>query len=324
MTAARPSAATRDEPRVRTFVIGSRGSRLALWQAEWLRTRLVEAGRAARVEIIHTSGDRQLERPLAAMGGKGVFVKEIEEALLSRSVDVSAHSLKDLPTAQPDGLTIACVPPREDPRDVLLAAGAPGLESLRYGAVVGTGSPRRSCQMRALRPDVVIKDLRGNVDTRLAKLRSGAYDAILLARAGLSRLGIEFEGTVLEFDEMIPAAGQGAMAIEIRADDRELAGILRPHHHPPTAAAVLAERALLRGLGGGCQAPIAAIGLVRDGRLSLRGLVAGAGGDPLLRERSEGNAEDAEEIGLDMARALLARGASAFVQGAGAPAPDAP
>jgi hydroxymethylbilane synthase len=309
---------------VRTLVIGSRGSRLALWQAEWLRARLEKAGRAARIEIIHTSGDRQLERSLSAMGGKGVFVKELEEALLARSVDVSAHSLKDLPTTQPDGLMIACVPPREDPRDVLLAGGAPGLESLRQGAVVGTGSPRRSCQMRALRPDVVTKDLRGNVDTRLAKLRSGAYDAILLARAGLNRLGIEFEGTVLELDQMIPAVGQGAMAIEIRADDRDLARLLRPHHHPPTAAAVLAERALLRGLGGGCQAPIAAIGQVTDGRLSLRGLVAGVAGDPLLRERREGDVEDAEEIGLEMARALLLRGASALVQGASAPAPDAP
>jgi hydroxymethylbilane synthase len=309
---------------VRTIVIGSRGSRLALWQAEWLRARIEETGRAARIEIIHTSGDRQLERSLAAMGGKGVFVKEIEEALLARSVDVSAHSLKDLPTAQPDGLTITCVPAREDPRDVLLAAGAPGPLGLRRGAVVGTGSPRRSCQMRALRPDVVTKDLRGNVDTRLAKLRSGSYDAILLARAGLNRLGIDIEGTILDYDQMIPAVGQGAMAIEIRADDRDLAEVLRPHHHPPTAAAVLAERALLRGLGGGCQAPIAAIGQVTDGRLSLRGLVAGAGGDPLLKERREGDARDAEEIGLDMARALLAQGASALVKGTSAPAPDAP
>jgi hydroxymethylbilane synthase len=305
-------------------VIGSRGSRLALWQADWLRRRLLDAGRDARVEIIHTSGDRFLDRSLASMGGKGVFVKEIEEALLAGSVDVSVHSLKDLPTSQPDGLTIACVPEREDPRDVLLAPGAPGPAGLRPGAVVGTGSPRRSCQMRALRPDVTIKDLRGNLDTRLARLRTGDYDAILLARAGLRRLTLEVEGTVLDYDQMIPAVGQGAMAIEIRADDRDLAEILRPFDHAPTAMAVAAERALLRGLGGGCQAPIAAFGEVAGGRLSLRALVAGPGGEPLLREHRDGDARDAEAIGHEAARVLLARGASALIQGASAPLPDGP
>ena len=305
-------------------MIGSRGSRLALWQAEWLRRRLLDAGRWARVEIIHTSGDRFLDRSLASMGGKGVFVKEIEEALLAGSVDVAVHSLKDLPTSQPDGLTIACVPEREDPHDVLLAPGAPGPAGLRPGAVVGTGSPRRSCQMRALRPDVTIRDLRGNLDTRIAKLWTGDYDAILLARAGLRRLTLEVEGTVLDYDQMIPAVGQGALAIEIRADDRDLAEILRPHDHAPTAIAVAAERALLRGLGGGCQAPIAAFGEVAGGRLSLRALVAGPGGEPLLKERREGDARDAEALGLDAARVLLARGASALIQGTTAPLPDGP
>jgi hydroxymethylbilane synthase len=309
---------------VRTVVVGSRGSRLALWQAEWLKTRLMETGRDARIEIIHTSGDRVLDRPLASIGGKGVFVKEIEEALLAGSVDVAAHSFKDLPTSQPDGLTIACVPEREDARDVLLAPGAPGPSALRPGAVVGTGSPRRSCQMRLLRPDVTIKDLRGNVDTRLAKLRKGDYDAILLARAGLRRLDIEAEGTVLDYHQMIPAVGQGAMAIEIRADDRELSEILRPHHHAPTAIAVAAERALLRGLGGGCQAPIAAFGEVAGQRLSLMALVAGPDGEPLLKDRREGEVRDAEAIGLDAARDLLARGAAVLVQGTSEPLPDAP
>jgi hydroxymethylbilane synthase len=309
---------------VRTFVIGSRGSRLALWQAEWLRARFLDAGRAARIEIIHTSGDRFLDQSLASMGGKGVFVKEIEEALLARAVDVSAHSLKDLPTSQPDGLTIACVPVREDPRDVLLAQGGPAPDALPRGAVVGTGSPRRACQIRALRDDLITRDLRGNVDTRLAKLRRGDYDAILLARAGLRRLGIEVEGSVLDFDQMIPAAGQGAMAIEIRSEDRELEEILRPHHHVPTAAAVEAERALLRGLGGGCQAPIAAVGEIAGGTLRLRGLVAGPGGEPLLKEMRTGDVSDARAIGLEMARTLLARGAAAFLQGATAPVPDEP
>lgn len=309
---------------MRDLVIGSRGSRLALWQAEWLRARLRESGCAARIEIIHTSGDRFLEHSLASMGGRGVFVKEIEEALLAGTIDVSAHSLKDLPTSQPEGLAIACVPAREDPRDVLVAPGAPGVAGLRRGAVIGTGSPRRACQIRALRPDLAIRDLRGNVETRLARLRRGDYDAILLASAGLRRLGIEAEGTTLDLDEMVPAVGQGAMAIEIRSDDRELRDLLRPHDHAPTAAAVAAERALLRGLGGGCQAPIAAVAQVDGGRLVLRGLVAGPGGVPILRERREGDASRAGAIGQEMAEALLARGASALVRGAAEPVPETP
>ena len=309
---------------MRSFVIGSRGSRLALWQAEWLRARIAEAGRAVSIRIIHTSGDLLLEQPLPVLGGKGVFVKEIEEALLAGSVDLAAHSLKDLPTAQPEGLRIVCVPPREDPRDVLLAPGAPGINGLKRGAVVGTGSPRRACQIRALRSDLEILNLRGNVDTRLAKLKRGDYDAILLARAGLSRLGIESEGSVLGFDEMLPAPGQGAMAIEIRDTDRELGDLLRPHHHEPTAAAVAAERAFLRGLGGGCQAPIAAVGEVDGTRLLLRGLVAAPDGNPLLKYRKEGRIDEAEPLGLSLADALLSRGAAACLAGPPAPPPEAP
>ncbi|OLC56574.1 MAG: hydroxymethylbilane synthase [Acidobacteria bacterium 13_1_40CM_4_69_4] len=309
---------------MRTLVIGSRGSRLALWQAEWARARLERAGSAARIEVIHTSADQFLDRPLAAMGGKGVFVKEIEEALLSGAIDLAAHSLKDLPTVQPPGLSIACVPPREDPRDVLLAPGAPGLAGLARGALVGTGSPRRASQLHALRPDLRIADLRGNVDTRLARLRHGDYDAVLLASAGLRRLGIQMEGTALDFEQMIPAVGQGAMAIEIRSDDRELEDLLKPHHHAPTAAAVTAERAFLRGLGGGCRAPIAAVGEVDGARLLLRGLVAGPGGAPLLKDRREGPVGQAEAIGGALAVALLSRGAGALVRAAPAPLPQAP
>jgi hydroxymethylbilane synthase len=308
----------------RAIVIGSRASRLALWQAEWLRTSLRDAGHAARIEIIQTTGDRFLEKPLASMGGKGVFVKEIEEALLQGRVDVAAHSLKDLPTTQPSDLAVACVPQREDPRDVLIARGAPGPLGLRRGATVGTGSPRRACQIRALRPDLITADLRGNVETRLAKWERGDFDAILLASAGLRRLGIEVEGSLLEFDQMIPAPGQGAMAIEVRAGDHELREILRPLHHAATAAAVTAERAFLRGLGGGCLAPIAAVGEVAGERLRLRGLVAGPGGEPLLKERSDGAVADAEGIGLAMAGILLSRGASALVGGAFPPLPEGP
>jgi len=216
------------------------------------------------------------------------------------------------------------VPLREDPHDVLVSPRAPGLGGLASGAVVGTGSPRRAIQIHRARPDVRVTDLRGNVDTRLERLRRGDYDAVVLAVVGLRRLGIAFEGAVLEFEQMIPAAGQGAMAIEIRADDGELAGLLRPHHHQPTASAVTAERALLRGLGGGCQAPIAAVAEVDGARLVLRGLVAGPEGDPFLVERREGPVGEAERIGAAMAETFLARGAGALVRGTRAPLPEAP
>ncbi len=304
----------------RPLVIGSRGSRLALWQARWLKGRIESAGREARIETIKTSGDRILDRSLAAIGGKGVFVKEIEEALAAGRVDLAIHSLKDLPTEQPEGLRVVCIPEREDPHDILLGRAGERLASLPQGAVLGTGSPRRACQVRAIRPDLLIKDLRGNVETRIAKLERGEYAAILLALAGVRRLGVASGGTILPFDEMLPAVGQGALAVETRADDRELAGFLAAFHHPPTAAAVGAERAFLRGLGGGCQAPIAAIAEVSGGRLALRGLVADPQGERILRDRDEGSVDDAEAIGDRLARALFARGAGELIGDAAPPA----
>jgi hydroxymethylbilane synthase len=309
---------------VRTIVIGSRGSRLALWQAEWLAARLAAAGRRTRIDIVRTQGDRLLDQSLAAMGGKGVFVKEIEDALLAGAVDVAAHSLKDLPTAQPQGLKIVCIPTREDPRDVLVTAEDHGIDRLRRSAVVGTGSPRRACQLRKLRPDCVIRDLRGNVETRLSKLDRGGYDAIVLARAGLNRLGIDVVGQDFDPDQMLPAPGQGAMAIETRADDHELQEILTAQHDPASAAAVTAERAFLAGLGGGCQAPIAALGEVREGRLSLSGLVAGPDGKTILRERREGDVSAPEVVGHSLARALEAMGAVALIEAAALPPRQAP
>jgi len=307
---------------VRSFVIGSRGSRLALWQAEWVKARLLERGRPCSLKIIRTSGDKITDRPLAAFGGKGVFVKEIEDALIAGEIDLAVHSLKDLPTAQPEGLTICCVPAREDPHDLLASAHGVPPGGLKAGAVVGTGSPRRACQIRALRPDLSIRDLRGNVDTRLRKLREAGYDAIVLAVAGVRRLGEVVPGHVLSFAEMLPAVGQGALAIESRLDDAEIAAALEPIHHAPTAAAVTAERAFLRGLGGGCQAPIAAHGQVEDGRLLLQGLVAEPRGERLLRDRREGSAAEADRLGAALAAALLDRGAAALL--AGTPAPVAP
>jgi hydroxymethylbilane synthase len=304
---------------MRPLIIGSRASRLAVWQAEWIRRRIEAAGGAVRIETIRTSGDVILDRPLTTFAGQGVFVKEIEEALLERRIDLAVHSLKDLPTAQPEGLLVACVPEREDPRDMLIGPGGGGIAGLRRGAVVGTGSPRRACQLRALRPDLRLRDLRGNVDTRLEKLRRGDYEAILMAHAAVLRLEMRLEGTVLEVDEMIPAVGQGALAVEIRQDDRETADRLRALHHPATAAAVAAERALLRGLGGGCQAPIAAHATLDGATLRLRGLVGGAEGDAVLRDRLAGPVEAPEELGLSLARLLLDRGAGRLI--AGTPSP---
>jgi hydroxymethylbilane synthase len=308
----------------RELVIGSRGSRLALWQAEWIKGRIEAVGRPVRIEVIRTSGDRFLAQPLAAMGGKGVFVKEIEEALLGGTIDLAVHSLKDLPTDLPEGLAIACVPEREDPRDMLVARGSPAPADLPFRAVVGTGSPRRSCQLRALRPDLVVRDLRGNIDTRMARLKDGGYDAILLAVAGVRRLGAQVEGVLLGFDQMVPAVGQGAMAVEIREADEELIALLAPLHHAATALAVAGERSFLKALGGGCQAPIAAIGEIRNGRLRLRGLVADVGGSTLLRESREGRATESEGIGAALARSLLERGADDLIRRSSAPLPEGP
>jgi hydroxymethylbilane synthase len=298
---------------VRSFVIGSRASRLALWQAGWVRDRLQAAGHPVRIQTIHTSGDRILDRPLRAFGGKGIFVKEIEESLLSGTVDLAVHSLKDLPTEQPRGLTIVCVPPREDPHDLLLARGRPDLGDLPPRSVIGTGSPRRACQIRAARPDLTIRDLRGNVETRLVKLERGDYDAIVLAMAGVKRIGAEVEGTVLDFDRMLPAVGQGALAIEAREEDADARGILAPLHHPPTAAAVAAERAFLHALGGGCQAPIAALAEERGARLRLRGLVGSADGTRMLRGTEEGAVGDPGAVGRRLAARLLESGARELV-----------
>ena len=293
----------------RRLVIGSRGSPLALWQARWVEARLRALGRDTRLEIIRTSGDRFAEQSLVVLGGQGLFVKEIEEALLARGIDLAVHSLKDLPTAQPSGLAIACVPERAAASDALVARGRATLRALPTGSVVGTGSPRRASQIRHLRPDLAIRAIRGNVDTRLERLRRGECDALILAAAGLVRLGIEVEATPLGPGEMLPAVGQGALAIETRADDTDLVEALAPLHHLPTAAAVRAERALLRGLGGGCQAPIAGHATVAGDLLTLQGLVAALDGRRVVRGGRSGRVAEAETIGAHLAEDLLAAGA---------------
>ncbi|HYE65029.1 MAG TPA: hydroxymethylbilane synthase [Pyrinomonadaceae bacterium] len=305
------------------LVIGSRGSKLALWQAEWVKAqlRVIRPHVSVRIEIIKTSGDVLKDTPLAIIGGQGVFTKELEEALLDGRIDLAVHSLKDLPTTLPGGLAIAAITEREDARDALvLRAGesieAPSIRRLPEGSVVGTSSLRRLVQLKHLRPGLGIKDLRGNVDTRLRKLDAGEYTAVILASAGLRRLGLADRiSAYIEPSEMLPAVGQGALAVETRAEDAETIDLLAPLDHGPTRAACVAERALLRALGGGCQLPIAAHAFVRDHHLRIEGLVAGLSGETVVREVLEGEAADAAQLGDRLAARLLELGADSLLSG---------
>jgi hydroxymethylbilane synthase len=299
----------------REIVIGSRGSKLALWQSEWVKARLEEMGAGVRIEIIKTSGDVMRDVPLATIGGQGAFTKELEVALLDKRIDVAVHSLKDLPTVNPEGLSITATPEREDARDALVLpqgadVGITLLIELPHGATVGTSSLRRIAQLKHQRPDIIIKDIRGNIDTRLRKLDQGEYDAIILACAGLRRLG--FTDRVIapiEFDEMLPAVSQGALGIQTRADDDDTNALVSRLDNPATRAAVLAERALLRKLGGGCQVPIAAHGVVTGRDLRLDGLVASLDGSRVMRDTTVALAAEADAAGDALAARLLERGA---------------
>lgn len=294
-----------------TIRIGSRGSQLALWQARHLQQRLEGLRVTAEIEVIHTSGDKILDVPLAAIGGKGLFTKEIEEALYDGRVDVAIHSLKDVPAQLPPGLLLAAILEREDPRDVLVARAAASLATLPAGARVGTSSLRRQAQLLRLRPDLTVLSLRGNVDTRLRKLNEGQYDAIILAAAGLRRLD-RTDGVQqwIAVEEMCPAVGQGALALECREEDTALRELLLKLHHPPTAAAVEAERALLRTLEAGCQAPIAGHATGEPGRLHLRTLVAMPDGtNAVTVQGRQQPGEAAEQFGRRIAQQMLAAGA---------------
>lgn len=299
----------------RSLVIGSRGSKLALWQAEQAcqRLRLIDPQLDVRVEIIKTTGDVKTD-PLSVIGGKGVFTKELEDALLDERIDLAVHSLKDLPTILPEGLSIGAICEREDPRDALIVRSdlkAGSLLELHEGAVVGTSSPRRLAQLRALRRDVMVKDLRGNVDTRIRKLDEGQYDAVILASAGLVRLGLQDRISArIAVIEMLPAVGQGAIAIEIRSDNAFAAEITNQLDHHATRLACLAERAFLRGLGGGCQFPIAGHATIDDDLMTLDGLVAKPDGSQILRDSLIGAPENAEELGTTLATRLIDRGAT--------------
>jgi hydroxymethylbilane synthase len=288
------------------LVIASRGSQLALWQARWVSAQLTDRGHQCRIEIIKTTGDKITDVPLAKVGAKGLFTKEIEEALLDGRADLAVHSLKDLPTELPEGLVLAAVPEREDPRDAVV--GKP-LADLPPGAKVGTSSLRRSAQLRKLRPDLEIESVRGNLDTRLRKLDEGQYDAILLAAAGLKRLGWgDRIAEILPAETMCSAVGQGALAIETRASGAGFDAV-QAMDHADTHAAVMAERGVLSALGGGCQVPIGAHATVEGGRLRLMGLVASPDGGEVIRGESDGAVGEAESLGRALGNELLNRGA---------------
>lgn len=300
----------------RQLVIGSRGSKLALWQAEQARDRLV--GFDVRIEVIKTTGDVKSD-PLSVIGGKGVFTKELEDALLDGRIDIAVHSLKDLPTILPEGLSISAICEREDPRDALVLSmgsefDATALGNLPRGAIVGTSSQRRVAQLRCWRDDLDIRDLRGNVDTRIRKLDEGQYDAVILASAGLVRLGLQDRISLrIPIEHMLPAVGQGAIAIETRSDDEFAVEATRKLDHRETRVACLAERSFLRGLGGGCQLPIAAHARFEGELLKLDGLVARPDGSKRLQDSLTGPPDRAEEIGASLASTLLNRGAASLL-----------
>jgi len=294
-----------------SLVVGSRGSRLAVWQAEWVQARLKELapGLTVTLQRIKTSGDMILDVPLAAIGGKGLFVKEIEEALLRGEIDLAVHSMKDVPTVLPDGLDILCVPAREDPRDVLVSRDSCSLEQLPKGSRVGTSSLRRQAQLLHSRPDLRIQLLRGNLDTRLRKLHNGEYEAIVLAAAGLRRMGWSNEVTeYLPPEVSLPASGQGALGLEGRRKDRFVQTLVEKLEHRPTRTAVMAERALLERLEGGCQVPIAAHATIKGDTLIMEGLIASVDGRRLIRDTIQGPASEAQGLGMQLAEKLLAQG----------------
>jgi len=294
-----------------TLVLGTRGSKLALCQSEWFQSRIHQVAPEVQVTLrkIQTTGDKIVDVPLAKIGGKGLFVKEIEEALIDGTIDVAVHSMKDVPAQLPKGLEILCVPPREDARDALISRDGRRFRELPQGACVGTASLRRQAQLLNARPDLRIEILRGNLDTRLRKLKEGKFDAIVLAAAGLRRLAWEQEITeYLDPAVSLPAIGQGALGIEGRSDDHFVHSILSRLNDPATHAQVSAERAFLHRLEGGCQVPIAGYATLVGDDLTLEGLVAAVDGKTVIRGRVRGPSREAHELGVQLAEQLLARG----------------
>ncbi len=306
----------------RRLVIATRESALALWQAEHIRTRLTALYPHSTIDLlgVTTQGDRVVDRPLAAIGGKGLFIKELEVAMAEGRADLAVHSLKDVPMDMPEGYVLAAIEAREDPRDAFVSNRHDALDRLPDGAIVGTSSLRREAQLRERFPNLVIEPLRGNVNTRLRKLDEGRYAAIILAAAGLKRLGYADRiRALIEPDDSLPAPGQGALALECRADRTEVAAALAPLGDVGTTLATTAERAFSRALSGSCHTPLAAYAEWEEGRLWLRGLIAQRDGRAALRGEREGEIEDAQgaaALGLALADEFLARGAGRFVTAA--------
>lgn len=302
-----------------TVRIATRKSALALWQAEYVKAKLEHYHPGIRVELVPmtTKGDIILDTPLAKVGGKGLFVKELEVAMLEGRADIAVHSMKDVPVDFPEGLGLEVICPREDPRDAFVSNSIKSLADLPKGAIVGTSSLRRQCQLKASRPDLDIRDLRGNVNTRLRKLDEGEYDAIILAAAGLIRLKMcDRIAQFIEPEEMLPANGQGAVGIECRSDDTTIKALLAPLECNATRIRVLAERAMNKALEGGCQVPIGSYGIIsKDGKeLHLRGLVGAEDGSELIESEISGPVEDGEALGNSLAQELLSRGADKILQ----------
>lgn len=304
----------------RTIRIATRKSDLAMWQAKYVQAKLLEHHPHVNVELLpmSTQGDRILDTPLAKIGGKGLFIKELEIAMQNGEADIAVHSMKDVPVAFPEGFGLHAICERENPFDAFVSNHYDSIEALPLGAVIGTSSLRRQCQIRAFRTDLVIKDLRGNVNTRLAKLDEGQYDAIILASAGLIRLGMR-ERIKQEIDTgvSLPAVGQGAVGIECRNDDAELISLLQALNDSQTAARVLAERAMNARLEGGCQVPIGSYAVLSDDTLTLRGLVGTPDGTTILKASAEGPLADAEKIGTEVANKLLEQGAKEILDALG-------
>ncbi len=305
-----------------TLRIATRKSQLALWQAEYVKAELEKAHKGLTVELVAMTsrGDQLLDSPLSKVGGKGLFVKELEAALLEDRADIAVHSMKDVPMAFPEGLGLGIICPREDPRDAFVSNTYPSLEALPEGSIVGTSSLRRECQLREQRPDLKVNFLRGNVNTRLAKLDAGEYDAIILASAGLIRLGFNDRITQpIAVESSLPAGGQGAVGIELRNQDSRIAGYIQCLHHLPTAVCVGAERALNTRLEGGCQVPIAAFAIAdpgNPGHLWLRGLVGRPDGSEILRAEARAAEAEFEQLGIEVAEDLLSQGAGEILAAA--------
>ena len=301
----------------KTLKIATRQSPLALWQANYVKDRLQQLYPDLIIELVPmvTKGDVILDSPLAKIGGKGLFVKELENALLTKEADIAVHSMKDVPMQFPEGLGLAVICQREDPRDAFVSHSYRTFAELPQGAVVGTSSLRRQCQLKALRPDLDIRSLRGNVGTRLSKLDNGDYDAIILASAGLIRLGLADRiASFIDVEQSLPAAGQGAVGIECRTDDMQVQALLAPLADAETTYCVRAERAMNNHLQGGCQVPIGGYAVLQQGQLYLRALVGDIDGSRIIRAEGKSPVENAEALGVQIAEQLLAQGADKILQ----------